>query len=100
MRILFSEGPTAEQAELYGLSLEDFDEPEASVWPDNIMPVRLFSDDLVHQWRHGFNGPIGLDYTAMPFIFRMNKIPRDDWPDTYDCIRVMESEALKQMKKD
>lgn len=47
------------------------------------------------QWRTGMAGPTGLDYGAMPAVLRMQATPRAEWPDTFECLRVMEAEALR-----
>lgn len=49
------------------------------------------------QWRSGFGGPTGLDYGALPSVLRLQGVPRADWSDTFECIRVLEAEALRVM---
>ena len=49
------------------------------------------------QWRTGMGGPTGLDYAALPAVMRMTGIPRDQWQDTFESLRVMEAEAMKVM---
>lgn len=49
------------------------------------------------QWRVGMSGATGLDYNVLPAVFRMLQIPESDWPDTFECLRILESEALKVM---
>jgi len=44
-------------------------------------------------------GPIGLDYNALPVVFRMNGVARNDQPELFECLRVMESEALSLMHR-
>jgi len=34
------------------------------VWPENVLPIQIFMR-LQTQWRHGFSGPTGLDYTGV-----------------------------------
>jgi hypothetical protein len=51
------------------------------------------------QWRTGMSGAIGLDY---PVLFRLMDeagLKGADWRDTFDSVRVMEIEALEQMRK-
>lgn len=42
-------------------------------------------------------GPTGLDYGVLPAVLRMQAVPRAEWPDTFECLRVMEAEALRVM---
>jgi hypothetical protein len=56
-------------------------------------------DAMRTQWRVGMNGAAGLDYTSLPVVLRLQSIPRNDWPDTFDCVRVMEAEAMKVMSE-
>ena len=52
------------------------------------------------QWRSGFGGPTGLDYTAVyPLIDRMG-LSASDWMAMLDDIRVLENAALGQMAED
>lgn len=53
------------------------------------------------QWRLGPSGfPTGLDYTALPAVMRFAGVPRAFWPDTFECVRVMEAEAMAVMSED
>jgi hypothetical protein len=45
------------------------------------------------------NGVTGLDYNVLPAVFQMMQIPPDDWPDTFECLRILESEAMKVLNK-
>lgn len=49
------------------------------------------------QWRTGMSGATGLDYTALPVVLRMRRIPRSDWDEMLSMIQIMEDEALKVM---
>lgn len=53
------------------------------------------------QWRTGFGGATGLDYTALPVVRAAQSppIPDDDWPDVFDALRVLEGEALTVMRE-
>lgn len=51
------------------------------------------------QWRTGMSGPTGLDYSAVPTVMRMQQVPRQDWPDAFDALRVLEAEALAVMNE-
>lgn len=50
---------------------------------------------LSTQWNNGFGGPTGLKYEAIPIVFRMIGIPRSEWADLFEDMRVMESETLR-----
>ena len=52
------------------------------------------------QWRMGFNGPIGLDYNVLPFVMRTARIPRDEWQDVFDGVRVAEAVTLEMWNKE
>jgi hypothetical protein len=51
------------------------------------------------QWRVGAAGATGLDYTALHAVMRLVGVPRADWPDTFECLRTMEGEALSVMEE-
>lgn len=51
------------------------------------------------QWRMGASGPIGLDYTPMPFVLRMKGAARADWPDLFEQVRVMEKAAVQEFQR-
>lgn len=72
------------------------DDTAAEVWPDNVAAVNVFIA-MDTQWRTGFGGATGLDYNVLPSVFRLAGIPRKEWPDTFECVRVMEAEAMKVM---
>lgn len=82
----------------WGLTLEDVADPTVDVWPDNWPAVSLFVS-LATQWRVGPGGATGLDYAALPFVLRIQRIPRADWSDAFDALRVMEIEALNIMRE-
>lgn len=83
---------------MLGLTLEDLGDTAAYVWPENLPAVNAFIA-LLTQWRVGMAGATGLDYGVLPSVFRLTGIPRSEWPDTFDCIRTMEGEALKIMSE-
>lgn len=73
----------------------------AVIWllPDVEKVVEVFVS-MGTQWRIGMNGATGLDYSALPFVLRALNIARSDWGDMLDDIRLMESVALKEMRKE
>lgn len=85
-----------------GLTAEDWEDPAASewgVWPDNVLAVNVF-EAMGTQWNSAGYGVIGLKYENLPLIYRYVGVPRSEWSDTFDCVRVMEVEALKLMNKE
>lgn len=69
------------------------------LWPDTAQSVEVFTT-MGTQWRIGMNGATGLDYSALPFVLRALGIKSKDWSDIFDDIRLLESVALKEMRKE
>lgn len=82
-----------------GLTLDDLDQTAVEVWPEN-MPILDVYRAMMTQWRMGFNGPIGLDYNVLPFVMRTARIPRDEWQDVFDGVRVAEAVTLEMWNKE
>lgn len=80
----------------YGLTPDDLADEAFGVWPDNLPAVNVLIA-MSTQWRTGGFGPTGLDYNALPSVMRLVGVPRADWPDTFECVRVLEAEAMKVM---
>lgn len=78
---------------MLGLTREDLDDADVEINPDNLTAVNAFIA-MTTQWRVGFSGATGLDYTALPIVLRMQRVPRGEWDDAFECLRVMEAEAL------
>jgi len=83
---------------MLGMTEDDFPDSVCWVWRQNWKAFSVFAD-LQTQWRMGMGGPIGLDYNALPVVFRMNGVARNDQPELFECLRVMESEALSLMHR-
>lgn len=68
------------------------------VWADNWDTVRVFCS-LGTQWRvaAGMAGLVwlGLDYATIPPVLRLMAIPRRDWPELFEGLRVMERSAAE-----
>lgn len=77
-----------------GLRLQDIARPAIPVWPDVWPALNLFNS-LRTQWRMGFAGASGLDYSAIEPAMRLQGIPPEDWPDLFADLRVMEQAALE-----
>ena len=80
----------------YGLTLSDLDNTAVPVWPDNLPAINVLIA-VSTQWRVGMSGATGLDYNVLPAVFRLLQIPESEWPDTFECLRILESEAMKVM---
>ncbi|WP_297111568.1 DUF1799 domain-containing protein [Tessaracoccus sp.] len=74
------------------------DDFECEVWPENWPSFQLFAE-LRTQWRHGLNGPTGLDYTAVLAVLRAKRLPRERADEMFADIRVMERAALNEIHR-
>lgn len=59
--------------------------------PDNVKAFETFAD-CATQWRVGFAGRTGLDYTAVKTVMDINGV--EDMKDTLWRVRVIETSAL------
>lgn len=50
------------------------------------------------QWRVGMAGPVGIDYSILPWLFRMYAV--EDQRSLLEDLQVMEGAALVAMNKD
>lgn len=80
----------------WGLSIVDVPDEQIAIWPDVWLALSVFNC-LSTQWRLGFGGPTGLDYSSLEPVFRLNAIPETEWPELFADIRVMERAALDIM---
>lgn len=72
---------------------------EFHLWPEHLDALRLWIG-VQTQWRHGFDGPTGLDYAgvrASPAFRRLATIDRDR---VFDELCVMERAALDALRAD
>lgn len=76
--------------------MDDLDDASVDIWPDNLTAANVFIS-ITTQWRTGFGGATGLDYNVLPPVFRLLGVPRAQWADTFECVRVMEAEAMRVM---
>lgn len=65
-------------------------QPAFVVWPENLSAVNTYIA-MDTQWR--MSG--GMDYSVLPVVMRMQSVPRADWNETFECLRVMEGEAIR-----
>ena len=80
---MYDPGPSDDELKAIGLLRED---------------VTDTSDfQLSTQWRVGYSGPTGLDYTAVEWVMSLMKVKKKR--EVFRAIRIMESSALSQMSK-
>lgn len=96
-RALYTQEPTAAEASQWGMTLDEVRGPPVEVWPDNVPAVNAFITAHT-QWRNGPMGRTGIEYQALPVIFKLTGIPEDDYPEVFRCVRTMEEVALKVMR--
>jgi len=68
------------------------------LWAQNWPAIKFYNDILSTQWRHGFNGPTGLDYNVLLHELDRRNLPSDEYDDLFGCLRVIEQTALQEMR--
>lgn len=63
------------------------------VLPQNREAVVLF-EAMRTQWRTGFGGPTGLDYSVLPTLFQLHGVKRSKRRELFEDLRAMEIEVL------
>jgi hypothetical protein len=71
------------------------DQFECEVWPDNWPAACVFLDSLT-QWRYSHSGPMGLDYTALETVMRIQGV--ENMQAVFADVRVMEAAALAEIR--
>lgn len=64
------------------------------VFPENLPALQLMQS-LLTQWRCGFSGPTGLDYTAVPVVMALQGVKKKQQAGVFTDLQVMEAEMLK-----
>lgn len=98
---MFAKGPDAEERERlkqWGFDPDDDNEPPLVVWPENRQAVVVFLA-MRTQWRVGMGGFTGMDYAALPEVWRRTKTPPGDRDEIFEALRVMEIGALNEINK-
>lgn len=54
---------------------------------------------MMTQWRTGFNGRTGLDYSVLPVMWDLHNIKKDQQRARFNELRIMEAAALEAMKE-
>ena len=77
---------------------EDEKTPERfEVWPENWNAIEMWCR-VQTQWRTSAGGAIGLDYSALAWLFKMYSV--DDQRALLEDLQVMEGAALAAMNKE
>jgi len=74
-------------------------EEAVALWPENIIPTRLFLAMLT-QWRMGPGGPVGLDYAVIAPTARLLGLdiaPGNDEAEMFAGLQELEQAALEIM---
>ena len=69
------------------------------MWPENWAACMLF-DELGTQWRVGFGGPVGLDYSVLFSRMAQLGLEAEQREAMFSDIRLMEREALDLMNRE
>lgn len=80
----------------WGFDDADFERPPVAVWPENRQAVIVFMA-MQTQWRTGMNGYTGLDYSALPEVWRVTGTRRTQRKDVFMNLRIIELAALAAM---
>ncbi|WP_346099943.1 DUF1799 domain-containing protein [Pseudomonas veronii] len=78
------------------MTLADLDQGDTEIWPDNWPAFRLFNA-LSTQWRTGPGGATGLDYSVVREVAILIGIKKQQIPELFPDLQVMEAEALAVM---
>lgn len=92
-RALYTPAPTEEELAGTGFTVADYADDDFELWPENMPAIHLFSS-LSTQWRHGMNGPTGLDYNVLFSRMDRMKLSERDYDWLFDDVQVIEREAL------
>lgn len=79
---------------MFGFTKDDLNNAAVEVWDENAESFELFTQ-LLTQWRMGFDGPTGLDYTAVLAVINSGEYRNKN--ELFSDIRVMEHAALEKI---
>lgn len=65
--------------------------------PHALAVWEFFSGPCATQWRHGFSGPTGLDYTGVEAAARLSEFELD--ATTFRLVRLLEGAYLKEREE-
>lgn len=113
MRALYRGAPTDADLAEFGLSVDsevcaspnpdgwyydrDAKDWRCVLWAENWPALRFYTQIMATQWRHGSNGPTGLDYNVLLHELDRMALPPDEYDDLFAALRVVEGVALKEM---
>lgn len=83
----------------WGLTRDESPQELVGIWPDNAASLNVFLA-MGTQWRVGPGGAIGLDYQTLPFVLRMEGVPRAHHRTVFSDLREMEAQALLALHAD
>lgn len=83
----------------WGLDEDDLEPPPVQVWPENRQAVQVFLAART-QWRYASGGATGLDYAALPELWRRLRVSPLDRDAVFHDLQVLESAALSAMHED
>lgn len=93
--LYFNQQALDRELEALGLTRDDYGDEFGVFWvfPQNREAVVLF-EALRTQWRTGFGGPTGLDYSVLPTIFQLHGVKASRRRELFEDLRAMEIEVL------
>lgn len=68
------------------------------LWAENWPAMKFYTQILQTQWRHGFNGPTGLDYNVLLHELDRKGVSGEAYDDLFGSIRVIERTALREIR--
>lgn len=68
------------------------------LWASNEPAMNFYYNFMRTQWRHGFNGPTGLDYNVLLHELDRRALDKDEYDDLFAAVRVIEQEALRETR--
>ena len=95
-KALYKPGRSAAELAVWGLKPEDFADDAFEVWDESALSANAFTW-VMTQWRPGFNGPTGLDYTAAMAALRARGLTVAQIKEIFPDLQHMERAALDQM---
>lgn len=78
---------------------EDLETDPVEVWEVN-WPVVLLFTRIGDQWRYGFSGPTGMDYSLAITLMNRMKLSDEAFDEMLDALQVMANAAREEMRKE
>lgn len=96
---MYAKPPDPKELAAFGLKPSDIDTEDVIVWPENHQVTKVFLA-MKTQWRVGMAGYTGLDYSALPEVWRRLKVSPADRDAVFEDLRLIEQAALLTMHAD